>query len=264
MMKRLRNGHQRNPPQGRDREIFSSVVPAYAGVDRIPSIARKLGVSCPRVRGGGPPQAQQSAQVPALSPRTRGWTAGHGLCDALRLGCPRVRGGGPRKQKDLLHRRYVVPAYAGVDRLRRTGSSRSPTLSPRTRGWTEDHAVLDDESPVVPAYAGVDRTAQGVEMVRNGCPRVRGGGPLTILNELRERFVVPAYAGVDRDAHPLLPPARRLSPRTRGWTVIPEGEQEVFSVVPAYAGVDRSRSTSPTSWPSCPRVRGGGPMSARW
>src|ERR1019366_4077084 len=106
-----------------------SIVPARAGVDRKCRGIHPSTRNCPRTRGGGPTIAVCQDGKNQLSPHARGWTADG-------------RDGGD------IH--AIVPARAGVDRLR---ASRGSTVQhcPRTRGGgppaTSSLATSDPLSP---------------------------------------------------------------------------------------------------------------------
>ncbi len=223
----------------RSRRWAPTVVPTHVGVDlcSAPSAARPR--SCPHARGGGPWAVHEALYGPMLSPRTWGWTAvqlasadgaavvpTHVGVDprrectrSKRSGCPHARGGGPRQAL------FVVG---------------SPSLSPRTWGWTADDDHRPEGGAVVPTHVGVDRVGAIQRRDAAGCPHARGGGP-------RSPSAWEAWYW--------------LCPRTWGWTL---ARTQVLSQqvgLPTHVGVDRSACLARASGACCPHARGGGPTS---
>ena len=152
------------------------VVPALAGVVPPSGSGRCSRTRRPRARGGGPLAAEVCGGVRGSSPRSRGWSL-------------RARRG-PLVPD-------VVPALAGVvpsasaaptwtwrrPRARGGGPFRTGRCfsvgrsSPRSRGWSLRRVRGRAVPVVVPALAGVVPVCCTVEMVRQGRPRARGGGP---------------------------------------------------------------------------------------
>ncbi len=175
--------------------------------------------------------------MPRRSPRTRGWSYLGQLWHSTGQAFPAYAGVVPCARPGCGRRR-------GVPRVR-GGGPRSPPLtpvpltrSPRTRGWSVVVVPRRRWADAFPAYAGVVPCSACLGLSLWRVPRVRGGGPV----ELAERRAV------------LL-----RSPRTRGWS-----RQELWCAArsgafPAYAGVVPTPSTTGTSCPRVPRVRGGGP-----
>src|SRR6266540_4144852 len=192
--------------RGWSRDVYDYIAgqvafPAYAGVVRPGTRAQNKDPGVPRVRGGGPPSGAPPLPRRPRSPRTRGWSPGRlqlgrvphafpayaGVVRArYGAGCagwcvPRVRGGGPASST------LTYPAAV---------------RSPRTRGWSRERVVTLSGGAAFPAYAGVvpRRGAAHPHRCRAfpayagvvpcvgprrrccGCvPRVRGGGPRTVV-----------------------------------------------------------------------------------
>ncbi len=152
-----------------------------------------------------------------------------------------------------------------------------------------------------PAYAGMDPSRHAPRRRRDGCPRIRGDGP--VLHAPRGVVAAvpphtrgwthgwaprvlggwgaPAYAGMDpecprgsrrptrcpriRGDGPCarVPPSqsRWVPPHTRGWTLVKPVRQAGRVGAPAYAGMDPSRRTRSWCGRRCPRIRGDGPAT---
>src|SRR6266540_864008 len=273
--------------------------PAYAGVVRARYGAGCAGWCVPRVRGGGPASSTLTYPAAVRSPRTRGWSRlqhvdvpGRGAFPAYAgvvparygAGCagwcvPRVRGGGPASST------LTYPAAV---------------RSPRTRGWSRERVVTLSGGAAFPAYAGVvpRRGAAHPHRCRAfpayagvvpcvgprrrccGCvPRVRGGGPRTVVGPGSSRKGSRVRGGGPARS-PTMTVSGSRSPRTRGWSPNELAEMDLDAAFPAYAGwsrIVRQTMASTTAfpayagvvpypqgvwpWVSCvPRVRGGGPI----
>ncbi len=276
------------------------VLPADAGVFRAGRRERHLGTGAPRRRGGVPHRGRGGAHPRACSPPTRGcsadrvgpaWRPGVLPADAgvfrRRLGgclpalcAPRRRGGVPilyqrpalleqcspptrgcsDRRHDPEHPRPVLPADAGVFRLRRRPirvRGRAPrrrggvplstnaaalvwSCSPPTRGCSAGGGDLVTADVVLPADAGVFpvRVTAGGASVR--APRRRGGVP-------RLAAAVTHHA--------------QCSPPTRGCSALRSGRGRCRRVLPADAGVFRPRGRGAFAGVCAPRRRGGVPLA---
>jgi len=177
-----------------------------------------------------------------------------------RGGCvPRARGDGPAGRQSTIRGErcsprtrgwtapkchspsnvVVFPAHAGMDRPPAGGCRRSTVCSPRTRGWTITPPVLEARQLVFPAHAGMDRPLKTVYRGAFGVPRARGDGPLA---PLLARYCL------------------TCSPRTRGWTGLPDTIKALDVVFPAHAGMDRPEARRTRRRGRVPRARGDGPV----
>ena len=93
-----------------------------------------------------------------------------------------------------------------------------------------------------------------------GVPRARGDGPGSVGEREARRIRVPRARG-DGPLAPLL--ARyclTCSPRTRGWTGLPDTIKALDVVFPAHAGMDRPEARRTRRRGRVPRARGDGPV----
>ena len=104
-----------------------AVSPAYAGIDRASSCARRRASCFPRIRGDRPESRKHASRYLLFPPHTRGST-----CKTASL--------------RVAHR--VSPAYAGIDRAPRP-ASRAPSRFPRIRG---DRPRIDCPLRPTPAF----------------------------------------------------------------------------------------------------------------
>jgi len=113
--------------------------------------------------------------------------------------------------------------------------------SPRTRGWSPHGEQRRVGSLLLPAHAGMVPVlaVPGPEVA--AAPRARGDGPL------------PACGAVQRGA---------CSPRTRGWSLVPEDQGSGQHLLPAHAGMVPSRAKGAPPSGAAPRARGDGPLDA--
>ena len=149
---------------------------------------------------------------------------------------PRTRGDGP------------VPGYAESSEWKVSPHTRGWTsllaaaVSPHTRGWTPAHRRHQRHRAGFPAHAGMDRCRPPPPVPARRFPRTRGDGPGKLL---------------------ILVFHTKVSPHTRGWTLVDDTLQMTLTGFPAHAGMD-------PRWPprrcsSCrfPRTRGDGPLVPR-
>ncbi len=124
-------------PQSSGRPAQSrAVLPAHAGMARrkITTPADPLEFS-PHTRGW-PAHVPRPAGKEPGSPRTRGDGPTDGQPQRCLGGCsPRTRGDGPAIQGALRAGQYVLPAHAGMARIRSASLKQSWRFSPHTRGW---------------------------------------------------------------------------------------------------------------------------------
>ncbi len=109
------------------------------------------------------------------------------------------------------------------------------------RGWSRDSAHGDRERRVVPAHAGVVPDEKKRCIKGTGGPRACGGGPA--------RLTLGAYLTV-------------WSPRMRGWSPVPGGDERRAAVVPAHAGVVPRKVVATDLLLCGPRACGGGPRQS--
>jgi len=217
----------------RHRVQLWRVLPAHAGMVPCRHRRRRGSHGAPRARGDGPGSELAApiteAVLPAhagmvpgswtpptgpweCSPRTRGWSPGHGRRRPGLGSAP--RGDGPMLSSWL----YLAS-----------------TCSPRTRGWSRPGPAAELAAEVLPAHAGMvhDRVVQVDQIL--GAPRARGDGPYgrsiptyPLLCSPRTRGwsrgqvvhvhlgrVLPAHAGMVRTGSRTRPPPTR-APRARG------------------------------------------------
>ena len=110
--------------------------------------------------------------------------------------------------------------------------------SPRSRGWTPEHAHVTPPTAGFPALAGMDPSQARPTPQPSWLPRARGDGPRA--------------ADMPTD----LPSA---SPRSRGWTVVFRSHRRHLPGFPALAGMDPRNSGSRRPRRRLPRARGDGP-----
>ena len=135
------------------------------------------------------------AAPPTFSPHARGWpeVAG-GVRDAIGSS-PRTRGDGPSAIRGQRGQRLVLPARAGMARIRGSLSAWWWQFSPHARGWP---GAPDCRPPASSCF-----------------PRTRGDGPWVRSRNQPPASVLPARAGMARGS------ARSnggfwFRPRTRG------------------------------------------------
>ena len=274
------------------------MVPARAGVVRVPARRDGLPVRGPRASGGGPPARTARAKRMSWAPARAGWSVGCGRSDGRRRGGPwRERGwsgtsppwlaGGSRWSpasgvvwgtKVVAVRARVVPARAGVVR---PSAPRTHGVVPARAGWSAQLAQQPLRIFVVPARAGVVRPCRRGAAHRVGGPRASGGWSFPSAASSPPFTVVPARAGVVRCVRPSgcacpcgprasgggptrvcnVPGCPEWSPRERG--SVPGRQMGcVSAVVPVQAGVVRLVMHAVAGARCGPRASGGGPPEA--
>ena len=195
----------------------------------------------PRPRGDGPLHAAPAGVDHRVSPPTRGWT--------LHLLIRRSRPAG-------------FPAHAGMDPPAGTSAGNSTgfprprgdgpvvtftyddamRVSPPTRGWTTMLNPISQLLQGFPAHAGMDPLQHDPQVRMDGFPRPRGDGPCAASDPCENS---------------------RVSPPTRGWTVVVHVVSDSLGGFPAHAGMDPrcGRLQVLTRW--FPRPRGDGPRARR-
>ena len=215
---------------------------------------------------GFPAHAGMDPQTPvsvngrvAVSPPTRGWTAGSACPPRLRAGFPahagmdpwaitqtrktgrfpRPRGDGPaRRGRPACWTTVSPPTRGWTHHLRPLlGHGR---VSPPTRGWTPVMKVRRGPQVGFPAHAGMDPSRPVSSKALRGFPRPRGDGP-----------------GSRQRTHSQPP----VSPPTRGWTSSRTASPLDWRGFPAHAGMDRTPCCRACSGCRFPRPRGDGPAS---
>ena len=198
---------------------------------------------------------------------------------STKKGFPRPRGDGPHPQE---------------------GNDEHETVSPPTRGWTDQLFLVVRPRVGFPAHAGMDPRHRLRRSTKRRFPRPRGDGPMNRWT-LRVQPEVspptrgwtrlkatttttqtgfPAHAGMDpsdvirRCAHMRFPrprgdgpgprrgpiPIPRVSPPTRGWTLRRLDCGTPRTGFPAHAGMDRFADWRPGRRLRFPRPRGDGPL----
>ena len=180
------------------QHIIALGFPAHAGMDLISTTAPRAAFGFPRPRGDGPLALEDSDRLNGVSPPTRGWTS-HGHPHRLPCrGFPAHAGMDPGLTMSS-------SSVAGFPRPRGDGplprdlDEARAEVSPPTRGWTwrADHGRPADQG--FPAHAGMDPIEIGTDLTEPWFPRPRGDGPCSGRLKLT---------------------ARRVSPPTRGWTLM--------------------------------------------
>ena len=171
----------------------------------------------PRTRGDGPELRHAIATDPQVSPHTRGWTPLSGSASRAWAGFPAHAGMDPRTaHRNQRHRRFPRTRGDGPATVR---DFRTTTpVSPHTRGWTPRRAHERVRDVGFPAHAGMDPTRLRRRAGPSGFPRTRGDGP--------------APVGIRANV-------LKVSPHTRGWTVIEDQRAGAAQGFPAHAGMDR-------------------------
>ena len=211
--------------------LAGGVLPARAGVVPSPPGPTSGPTRAPRASGGGSEIRALVAARLSCSPRERGWF---------------------RRLPEVLQRRGVLPARAGVvpngARPLRS-SARAPRASgggsvsggppvvlaqcsPRERGWFRDRGADRDRPEVLPARAGVVPPGRRAVPCGPRAPRASGGGS---------------------DTSSPIPGWDACSPRERGWFLRPLDHPGWCLVLPARAGVVPRVSEDPAEVVSAPR-----------
>ena len=214
--------------------IRSGIIPAYAG-STIPSRRRRgRRADHPRIRGEHLAHGEIMVGETGSSPHTRG---------------------APSGDRDIYNRPRIIPAYAGsthANDARGPGEADHPRIrgehvyldvlavavtgsSPHTRGARGASLDRWHAARIIPAYAGSTFDSEFLWGPGTDHPRIRGehGGCQAIL--------------VDSDGS---------SPHTRGAPDRRQARQPRDGIIPAYAGSTESRTTTRTSAPDHPRIRG--------
>ena len=196
--------HAKLPPRSRgwtlieaDQIPADTASPALAGMDPTRSRLPTSTASFPRARGDGPDKPIDQPLVQLLPPRSRGWTH-------IRKNRPIPDHASPALAGMDLQPCLVADSRLRFPRARGDGPVRAgyftPTkrLPPRSRGWTRPRRLLHADEAASPALAGMDPAPPTGSHCSPGFPRARGDGP--------------AWQRTVEDA-------RKLPPRSRGWTV---------------------------------------------
>ncbi len=189
-------------------------VPTHVGVDRIRRSWRSVLMGCPHARGGGPSIPWRWASWRRMSPRTWGWTVLPLSCHLqtpdvpTHVGVDRRQGISSRSYPRCPHARGGGPPYLDPAEI-------EAAMSPRTWGWTAAVPVRRHDVADVPTHVGVDQGPRLPRTGRQGCPHARGGGPRQLA--------------VDADV-------LAMSPRTWGWTGLPEDGAGGVADVPTHVG----------------------------
>ena len=215
--------------------------PAHAGMDPRSNGWSSLGLRFPRTRGDGPRALSPPAGARAVSPHTRGWTHARPSPAWRGVGFPAHAGMDPISTSTASSPSRF-PRTRGDGPVLSTSIRRVPKVSPHTRGWTHAPAHQPDSRPGFPAHAGMDpcRPSRGDRTRR--FPRTRGDGP------------------VGREMQSAM---RRVSPHTRGWTLIEHPRPTRMPGFPAHAGMDPGPGDAARGSGGFPRTRGDGPGPAR-
>ena len=213
--------------------------PAHAGMDLSYSATTRNQRRFPRPRGDGPPTGMRTAGTVAVSPPTRGWTL-YRMCRLLlSRGFP-AHAGMDRSYAIQWPRRKRFPRPRGDGPQMTYEDTTAATVSPPTRGWTHMAKIIKRRIMGFPAHAGMDPDRPHGRRARVGFPRPRGDGPSLLVSRT---------------------PVARVSPPTRGWTLLHPLEDVQGDGFPAHAGMDRRRSVSSWTRRRFPRPRGDGPQS---
>ncbi len=156
--------------------------------------------------------------VGMFSPHARGWPAFHHPTDANGYSSPRTRGDGPTSAAVFVSGVVVLPARAGMARIRPSQQLGQQEFSPHARGWPEQ-------------LAGELKTAQGSPRTRGDgpssrssisrqaprSPRTRGDGPTGLDEVVQPNDCSPRTRGDGPILVPAATPTTRFSPHARGW-----------------------------------------------
>ena len=112
------------------------------------------------------------------------------------------------------------------------------TVSPPTRGWTVIPIPVPSALGGFPAHAGMDRMVALRADGGSGFPRPRGDGPRDVA---------------------MIAEAWKVSPPTRGWTVVDSVVCRIRRGFPAHAGMDPTTLEDERTIMGFPRPRGDGP-----
>ena len=191
----------------------------------------------PRPRGDGPADRLGAAVHHGVSPPTRGWTTTTRRCSCGTRGFPAHAGmdrGGRRWP--ITWMRFPRPRGDGPCA---PGAAGCPSwVSPPTRGWTRHHEAGREGDAGFPAHAGMDPVRRHRPRPAVRFPRPRGDGP---------HLVDPRHL------------AGRVSPPTRGWTLLRLYAHVRKEGFPAHAGMDRRDDAVLFTFLGFPRPRGDGP-----
>ena len=191
----------------------------------------------PRPRGDGPEVLISAYQQYGVSPPTRGWTRRMGWPRVAVPGFPAHAGMDPATMPAMTGRPWF-PRPRGDGPMAEYAIVEPQKVSPPTRGWTRVMLRICWFHLGFPAHAGMDRVRDDREHFARGFPRPRGDGPL--VNGMTSEL-------------------DRVSPPTRGWTLVAVDSRCAGRGFPAHAGMDPSSRTCsvPSAW--FPRPRGDGP-----
>ena len=227
-------------PDDQSRSPRRRGFPAHAGMDPLEDVRVIMVTGFPRPRGDGPHSNLTVAGTGMVSPPTRGWTHDTKSCRRSEIGFPAHAGmdphtpSGPHQSEGFPRPRGDGPAATGVT------SANSTAVSPPTRGWTPPVVLHLRQNPGFPAHAGMDLSYVGRQDGAGRFPRPRGDGPM---------------AKVAR------PWRDRVSPPTRGWTLIAIDRRCAARGFPAHAGMDPSKEAHRPGGDGFPRPRGDGPCN---
>ena len=163
-----------NPGRSGCRIVPSRSIPAHAGEPGGSFRRRAFGRVYPRPRGGTYAAAELNSISTGLSPPTRGNPA-LTWWDELQTGSIPAHAGEPRRRSRRRPERRVYPRPRGGTRVVLFQPSRSPGLSPPTRGnprRTPPQPILRRS---IPAHAGEPRFLTRSAACRRVYPRPRGG-----------------------------------------------------------------------------------------
>ncbi len=157
----------------------------------------QAGEALPRTRGDGPRMTVPDAEIPMLSPHTRGWTR-HLETATRPSALPRTRGDGPVERTGRVCR-CTLPAHAGMDPWIWEGVMTIHGSPPHARGWT------------LPGFASEPASA---------LPRTRGDGPASSIQLHRRSCSPPHTRGWTLQPPVCYADDELAPPHTRGWTSI--------------------------------------------
>ena len=227
-----------------------------------------FGTRFPRPRGDGPRfGGVATGRRRRVSPPTRGWTvARRPFVARSDQRFPRPRGDGPQRKRLVAPIRRVSPPTRGWTWSQVHGP-RSPR--PASEGFPA-HAGMDLCDPLRPTASagfprprgdGPRRTAPRFFCRGHRFPRPRGDGPFRGLIPQSLRFPRPRGDGPFPDISPS-PPARPVSPPTRGWTLPGAAAPALRTVSPPTRGWTRVGTVGARTAGWFPRPRGDGPSEA--
>jgi len=277
----------------------AALLPAHAGMVPSPRGAGRGGGAAPRARGDGPGPAFSLRLISGCSPRTRGWSL---LCTPLYTDTELL----PAHAGMVPPVSATWPAPCSAPRARgdgpgsASGSRRSWTCSPRTRGWSPSVRCATALPKLLPAHAGMVPVVNSTNGERAAAPRARGDGPRSCsstaacsscsprtrgwsphpLEKATQSLLLPAHAGMVPVREPrqgVLTPAPRArgdgptgdrprqacplcSPRTRGWSRLKPAQGGPAALLPAHAGMVPATRSSTRRPRAAPRARGDGPI----